>query len=158
MFDAKNLPDIRLGGASCNNQGVVPNSRVAFSVNPTANDTLAIGGTTFKFVSSLGAAVAQGQVLIGASAAASLTDVIDAINGNVAKKGLTWVEATTPFAVTVFADASTATQLRIRFAVTRGGAILSAVAGSTALTASITTGASAWTNDNLNTIGKAAAS
>jgi len=132
--------------------GVIPSSRMAFSVNPTANDTIAIGGTTFKFVSSLGAAVAQVQVKIGASAAATLASTVKAINGTAAPAE--WTEATTPFAGTVLADASTATTLRIRFATARGGTAIAGAAGSTALTASITTGASAWTIDNLNLTGK----
>jgi hypothetical protein len=154
MWDQKNLPDFRLGGAGAVNMGHIPNSRAAFSVNPTANDTLGIGSTTFKFVASLGAAAAQVQVKIGASAAASLVNIIDAINGNKATVGSTWVEATTPFALAILADASTATQLRIRGAVQRGQAVLAQAFASTALTASITGGAAAWTNDNLNTIGK----
>lgn len=158
MYEMLNLPGGRMGGFVAVNEGVVPSSRVAFSVNPTANDTMAIGGTTFKFVSALGAAAAQVQVLIGGTAAASLANVIDAINGKASNKGSAWAEATTPFAVTVVADASTTTQLRIRWADKRGGNALAGVAPSTALTASITGGASAWINDNLNTIGKAPSS
>lgn len=154
MFDQRNLPDVRIGGADLSSQGTIPSSRVAFSVQPTANDTLTIGGTAFKFVASLGAVAAQVQVLRGASAAAALQNVIDAINGNLSKAGATWLEATTPFAKPVLADASTATQLRLRLATLRGGAVVAGVSASVALAASITGGASAWTNDNLNTIGK----
>jgi hypothetical protein len=137
------------------NHGCVPSSRMAFSVNPTANDTIAIGGKTFKFVSSLGAAATQVQVKILGSAALTLAALLDAING--VTTDTNWVEASTPFAVTVVADASTATQLRVRWATSRGGLPLPAIATSTAFTASISGGASAWSKANLTVDGKSPA-
>jgi hypothetical protein len=51
----------------------------------------------------------------------------------------------------------TATQLRLRWATARGGLPLPAVATSTALTATITGGAAAWSTTNLTQNGKVAA-
>lgn len=164
MWDRQNGPIVRAGGFQVpmpdgvqtglapQNMGCVPGSRMAFSVNPTNNDTIAIGGTTFKFVTSLGAAAAQVQIKILGSAALTLAALLDAING--VTTDTNWVEATTPFAGTVVADAVTATQLRLRWATKRGGLPMAAVASSTALTASITGGASAWSCANLTANGK----
>lgn len=49
------------------------------ATNPTANDTVTILGVPFTFVSSIGSAA--GNVLIGANAAASVTNLVNAING-----------------------------------------------------------------------------
>lgn len=48
------------------------------STNPSANDTVSIAGQVYKFVASLSSA---NDVLIGASASASTTNLINAING-----------------------------------------------------------------------------
>jgi hypothetical protein len=132
---------------------VIPSSRLPFSVNPTANDTIAIGGKTFKFVAALGVAVAQVQVKIGGTAAATLANLTAAINGG-AGSGSTWLEATIAFAGLVVADAVTPTVLRLRNADARGGNAIAGVAVSTALAASITGGASAWSIANLSATGK----
>jgi hypothetical protein len=137
------------------NQGTVPSSRMAAATNPTNLDTVTIGGTAFKFVTALGAASAQVQVFIGASAAATYGSLVKAINGTSAP--LEWTEATTAFAKPVLADMVAGTQLRLRSATKRGGLPLPGVSASTALAASITAGAAAWTNDNLNTMGKSPA-
>jgi hypothetical protein len=152
-------------GAHGLNRGVIPGSRLAFSVDPANLDVLAIGGKTFQFLTALGAAGANVQVKRGAGASATLTNLIAAINGDTTNAN--WVEATTPFAVTVVADAPIATQLRIRLAYgfdanglwnpKRGGTAFAGVIGSTALTATITAGAAAWSNANLNATGKSPA-
>lgn len=134
------------------NQGTVPSARLVLSAQPTANDTIGIGGTTFKFVASLGAAVAQVQVLIGGTAAATLASLVKAVNGTAAPAE--WVEATTPFAAAVLADA-VSTSLRIRQATSRGGTAKAGVSTSIALAGSITAAADIWTNANLNETGKA---
>lgn len=141
-------------GAEANNasSGVIPAARVAFSANPANNDTIAIGGTTFKFVTALGSAAAQVQVLIGASAAATLASLLSAINN--VTSDVTWVQATSPFALLVVADAVTATVLRLRKATAQGGAAVAGTVASTALTASVTGGASAWSVANLNASGR----
>lgn len=151
----KRAPDGSQNCFASMNQGTIPSSRMAASVNPTANDTVTIGGTTFKFVASLGAAAAQVQVKILGSAALTYAALVDAING--VTSDTNWVEATTPFAKTVVADMVSATVLRLRNATARGGTAAAGVSASVALAASITGGAAAWTNDNLNTIGKSPA-
>lgn len=139
------------------NQGCIPGSRMAASVNPTANDTIAIGSTTFKIVAALGAAAAQVQVLRNGTTATTYANLVNAINGDAASKNVTWVEATTPFAAAVVADMVQATQLRLRMATARGGKAMAGVSGSIALTAAITGGASAWSVANLNQSGKSPA-
>lgn len=131
--------------------GVVPAARLAFSVNPSNNDTITIAGSSFTFKTSLGAATTTTQVLIGASAAATLADLLNAING-VADANV--VPNTTPFALSVVADAVTATVLRLRKAISQGGNPVPGTVGSTTLAASITTGASAWSCANLNASGR----
>ncbi|HLZ09347.1 MAG TPA: hypothetical protein VKT80_12205 [Chloroflexota bacterium] len=97
--------------------------------------------------------------MIGANAAATLTNLVNAVNGNTAFGG--WVEATTPFALAVVGDAVTATVFRIQKATARGGAPISGTFNpmlvNTVLTASITGGATAWGNDDLSTYGKSEA-
>lgn len=132
-------------------QGIVPSARLVMSAQPSNNDTIGIGATTFKFVSALGAAASQVQVLIGGSAAATLASLVKAINGTVS--ALEWVEATTPFAVTVLADA-VSTSLRIRYASARGGNPIDAVSTSIALAEAITASADIWNAANLNVSGE----
>lgn len=133
-------------------QGTIPSARLVMSAQPSNNDTIGIGGTTFKFVNALGAAVAQVQVLIGGNAAATLASLVKAINGTTA--AAEWVEATTPFAVAVVADA-VSTSLRIRMATARGGTAKAGVSSSVALAEAITAAADIWSNSNLNETGKA---
>jgi hypothetical protein len=135
-------------------RGVIAGSRIAFSVNPSNNDTITLGGVQFKFVSALGAAGAAVQVLIGGTAALTLTNVVNAINGDASSKGTTWAEATTPFAGAVRAYKPTATSLGVRNAAVRGGAPVVGPGPSFALLSSITGGASAWQYPNLNVPGK----
>ena len=137
------------------NRGIIPGSRVAFSVQPTAGNTLGIGATTIQYVAALGAAGANAQVLIGASAAATLANTIAYVNGT-SGAGTTYVESNTAPLTSplLFADAPTATTLRIRLALSRGGSVFPGIAPSAALTATITGGAAAWQNANLNETGK----
>lgn len=167
MFDKKNGPILRtafnavapngqLPAAAAINMGTIPGSRMAASAFPANADTVTIGGKVFTCVTALGAAAANLQFLRGGSAAATYANLVDAINGKASTQGSTWVEATTPFALALVADMVTATQLRLRFATARGGLAQANVSGSVVLAASITAGAAAWTNANLNTIGKLA--
>lgn len=67
---------------------------VTFAANPTANDTVTIGGTVITFVAG---APAAGQVQIGANAAATAAALATYINAN---KATLKVEATSAAAVT----------------------------------------------------------
>jgi hypothetical protein len=148
-------------GAKVLNRGVIPSSRLAFSVNPSNGNTIGIGSTTIQFVTALGAAQANAQVVIGGTAALTLANLIAYINGTFTSAQA--VESTTPPTFTVFADAPTATQLRIRYAAslianvytpTRGGTPWPGVSASLALAVTITSGATAWIGANLNETGK----
>lgn len=54
------------------------------NTNVSPNDTVTIGGTVYTFVTALSVNFTAGQVLIGSSADASLTNLISAVNNNVA--------------------------------------------------------------------------
>lgn len=131
-------------------RGVVPAARLAFSANPANNDTITIGTSTFTFKTSLGAATTTTQVKRGNNAAATLASLLNAING---VTDATVVPNTTPFTASVVADAVTATVLRLRKALSQGGAAVAGTVSTTALAASITGGASAWSCANLNASG-----
>lgn len=134
-------------------RGSIPSSRIAFSVNPTNTDPMAIGSTNIQFLTTLVAATTYAQVKRGANAAATLANLIAYINNDTTNTN--WVEATTPPTWTLYADAPTATSLRVRLAAVRGGKPINGVSGSLALSATITGGASAWSNANLNAYGVA---
>lgn len=165
MWDRQNAPIVRSSfqqpdpnGPSGNfnhmmgQRGVIPSARCAFSANPANNDTLTIGGKTFTFKTTLIAATTTTQVKRGASAAATLATLLNAING-VTDSNV--VLDTTPFTASVVADAVSATVLRLRLASQQGGTAIAGVASSTALAASITAGATAWSVANLSASGKA---
>lgn len=57
--------------------------KLTWAANPTAGQTLTIGGTTFTFVAALTAVA--GQVLIGGSRAVTLTNLTDAIAAGAAR-------------------------------------------------------------------------
>jgi hypothetical protein len=165
MFDRQDGPITRTGfkfwapdqtqlGGCAQAQGVIPSSRVAYSVNPSNNDTLGIGTPAIKFVTSLGAQITQTQVKVLGSAALSLAAVLNAING---VTDANVVPGSVPIAASVVADAVTATVLRLRNATVRGGVAKAGISPTLALAASITGGASAWTTDNLNLSGKSPA-
>lgn len=63
------------------------------ATNPTANDSVTILGVKFTFVSTLG--TTAGNVLIGANAAASLANLVAAVNG-AAGAGTTYVAVDDP--------------------------------------------------------------
>lgn len=65
---------------------------LALGTAATANDTVTIAGVTFKFVASVG--TTAGNVLIGADAAASLANLVAAING-ASGAGTTYVALST---------------------------------------------------------------
>lgn len=77
-------------------------ARLALGTNPTANDTVTIAGVVFTFVASPAAA---GDIDIGASAAASLDNLVAAINAG-SGAGTTYIELST-------ADRATLTNLRV---------------------------------------------
>lgn len=133
-------------------EGVVPAARCAFSANPANNDTLTIGGKTFTFKTTLIAATTTTQVKRGGSAAVTLASLLDAING---VTNANVVKDTTPFTLSVLADAVSATVLRLRLANAQGGSPIAGVSATMALAASITGGAAAWSAANLNVSGKA---
>lgn len=66
-------------------------AELAFGTNPTANDTVVFNGVTFKFVAAVG--TTAGNVLIGEDAAASLANLVAAVNG-AAGADTTYVEVT----------------------------------------------------------------
>jgi hypothetical protein len=134
-------------------RGVIAAARLVFTVQPANTNTVVLGGQTFIFVSALGAATANVQVLIGAAAANTLTNLVNAINGDAASKGTTWVEATTPATIAVRAFKQPATSLCIKNASVRGGAPISGPGPNFALTTTIAGGA-AWSVGNLNLVGK----
>lgn len=134
-------------------EGVIPSARCAFSANPSDADTLGIGTHTFTFKTTLAAAGATTQVKILGSAALTLAALLDAING---VTNANVVQATTPFSASIVADAVSATVLRIRKADEQGGTAIAGTVSSTALAASITAGASAWSAADLNVTGKSA--
>lgn len=155
-LDSNNEPNFSAAGTTfgmARTAGIIPSARLILSAQPANNDTIAIGGTTFKFLTSLTTAGAFVQVKIGADAAATLASLVKAINGTAA--AAEWTESTTPFAKTVLADA-VSTSLRIRWADARGGNAIAGTSGSVALTESITDAADIWNAANLNVSGKAA--
>lgn len=162
MFDRTNGPIVRTAFQSADangdvyygalmQNGIIPSARLVMSGDASNNDTIAIGATTFKFVTTLGAAAAQVQVKRGVSAAATLAGLVKAINGTT--DATTWVEATTPFAASILADSVT-TSLRIRQATKRGGRAIPGVSPSIALVEAITAAADIWNVGNMNESGK----
>jgi hypothetical protein len=135
--------------------GVVPAARMPYSANPANLDTITLGGHVFKFVTALAAATTFTQIKVLGTAALSLAAAVKAINGT---SDSNVVQATTPFAASVVADAVSATVLRLRKADARGGTAQAGVADTLTLAASITAGASAWSAANLNASGKAPSS
>lgn len=135
------------------NQGIIPSARLVFSAQPANTNTIAIGGKTFTFLDTLVAADATVQVKIGGNAAATLASLVKAINGVAAPAE--WVEATTPFAVAVVADA-VGTSLRIRSATARGGTANVLAAPNIALAEAIADAADIWNCANMSVSGAAA--
>ena len=135
------------------NCGVIPGSRLPFTQNPSNTNTVVIGTWTITFVTALGAVGATTQVLIGGTAALTLTNLVNAINADPTSLGTTWQEQTVPSTLAIFADA-VSTTLRIRGANTRGGLPMAQKFASTALSNTIASGG-VWTNDNLQLGGKA---
>ena len=72
-------------------------AEIDLSTNPTANDTITIGGVTFKYVASPSAA---GDIDIGVDAATSLANTIAAING-AAGAGTTYIEVSAANRITL---------------------------------------------------------
>lgn len=135
--------------------GIVPAARLVFSANPANTNPMQIGIATFQFLTPLTAATTYTQIKRGASAAATLASTLNAING---VADATVVPGSTlaaqMAAVPLVADAVTATALRIRKADAIGGNPVAGTVASTALTATITAGASAWSVADLNATGK----
>lgn len=132
-------------------RGVVPSARVTIGNNPSNTETVVIGGHTFTFVDTLGAAASNTQVKIGADAAAARARLIDAINGTT---NANVVQATTPFALAVVAD-EVGTTVRIRKASSRGGSAVAGTSSSIALSETLGGSGDVWNAANLNVSGKA---
>lgn len=131
--------------------GVVPAARLPFATDASNADTLTIGGHVFKFLTTLIAADTTTQVKRGTSAADTLASLVKAINGTASTNV---VVATTPFALSVVADAVTATVMRLRLADARGGNPKAGVSDSITLAEALTPAASIWNCANLNVSGK----
>ena len=61
------------------------------SVLPTATDTMTVGGVVWTFV-AIGTAAAAGEISLGASAAATQVNIVDAINGTGTPGAGTYIE------------------------------------------------------------------
>lgn len=138
------------------NRGAIPSSRIAFTANPTNNDTLTLGGAVIKFVTALGAVVAQTQVKIGGSAAATQALVVKAVNGIADAANIT--DGSTPLTAAnvgaaIVADA-VSTSVRVRLADARGGTAIAGTSASVVLSDAIT-GGGEWDHANLNETGQA---
>lgn len=136
-------------------RGVIPSARMPFLAAPGNTDPISIGGFLFKFLTVLIAPTTYTQIKRLASPALTLAAAIDAING---KDNVNVVKPIRGYEFTpnVVADASTATELRLRLANARGGTPTPGIAASTLLACTITAGATAWSVANLNATGKSA--
>jgi hypothetical protein len=135
--------DAALGG------GVCASGRLKLATGPTANDTVTIGGHTFKFVASLGVVVAQTQILNG-TAAQARARLVEAINGTVDATNVT--PGSTPFSGSVVADALDTDKVRVRSADAQGGNAVGSAA-SVAVSSSLTAGSDGWDVANLDETG-----
>lgn len=155
-FDSDGVPHLMMDGAErgvAALSGIIPSARLIFSAQPTDADTIGIGGKTFTFKTTLGAAGSTVQVEIGSTAADTLASLVKAVNGD---EDDDWVEATTAFAVAVVADAVESNgALRLRNADERGGTAVAGTA-SVALAEAITDAADIWNCANLSVSGKEA--
>jgi hypothetical protein len=134
-------------------EGVIPSARLNLATNPTDADTVTIGTKTFTFKASLVAATTTTQVKILGSAALTMAAFLDAING-VANANV--VLDTTPFTLSIVADAVTATKVRIQKASKQGGTPIAGTVASTPLSRTLTAGADIWSAADLNVTGKVA--
>lgn len=75
-------------------QGTYGTATISLSKNPTAGDTIALGGQTYTFVSGALTQTTANQVEIGTNAAATLQNLADAINGAVSGSGTEFSNAT----------------------------------------------------------------
>lgn len=144
--------------------GVVPSARLNLATQPTANDTITVGGHVFKWVAALGATVAQTQLKIGASAAADRATLVKALNGtadsvNILEGSTAFKDAATVLGWSVAADAPSGTIIRLRQVVLGyHGQAAYAVAqapASIAVSEALTAAADIWNCANLNELGQA---
>ena len=136
------------------NNGTIPSARLKLAAIPTTTNTVVIGGHTFTFLTTPGAATTVTQIQIG-TAAQARTDLADAINGITNARV---VPATTPFAGLIVADAPVDTdKVRIRAAVTRGGAAVAKAkaSASVAVSETLADAADVWNCANINETGNA---
>jgi hypothetical protein len=134
-------------------RGIIPSARLNFATNPTDTNTVTIGSKTFTFKTSLAAATTTTQVKIGDDAAETLATFLDAING---VTNADVVLDTTPFTLSIVADAVAADVLRIRKADAQGGTAIAGTVSTTALSETLADAADIWNCANLNVSGKAA--
>jgi hypothetical protein len=134
-------------------RGVIPSARMAFSAAPGNTDPFAIGTATFQFLTTLIAATTYTQIKRLATPALTLAATLDAING--VSNANVVPGSTLSGLPAIVADAVSATVLRIRKADAIGGNAIAGTVTSTALSCTITAGASAWSVANLNASGKA---
>jgi hypothetical protein len=115
---------------------------LGLATKPTANDTVNIGGVVFKFVAAVGSAA--GNVLIGADAAASLANLVAAINGATGA-GTTYVEVSEDDRIKLTDD--------LRATATAGTAMLSLVcigAGRAIVDESLTATGDTWSKAKIH--------
>lgn len=86
----RNLVKI-MPGATLVTDGVLPSGTFTFSAQPTANSTVTVAGQAFTFVSAAPASIYQ--VRIGANLAATLTNLVDALNLSQVAVALGGIEA-----------------------------------------------------------------
>lgn len=138
--------------------GAVAEARLIFSAQPSHQDTIGIGGDAYEFIDTgTGTQVADDAniaVVIGGSAAATLNNLIAAINGTADEEHatVTLADGTTPAvgigSVAVVADAI-GTDLRIRSATAAGNNPIPADPD-IALAESITSATDIWRQGTVN--------
>lgn len=117
-------------------RGVKGEAILLIGTNPTADDTVVIGGETWTFKA---AAASTSQVTIGGTVAASIANLVAKINANTA--------------LYIYASAL-ATGMKIQYAQTAGGTPKWGTPTSYALSETLTAAADVWIQDNLNAIGQ----
>lgn len=128
--------------------GAVAQASIRLNTQPTAADTITIGTTVFEFVATLGSQTAgRIGVLRGASAAAALANIVDAINQVVPA-----VVHDGTHTMNIRADIYNTDFLRIQQSSRPGGPAVRGVGASLALSDALTA-VIAWDQTNLSNTG-----